>query len=160
MCYWQVVIGRCRSTVNSMSRSRMPIILFAGSFVLSICGCVFEGPSSVRRVWCDYNTLKTPAIYYEKIHHAPQRSHRVKQMRWMYGYVPWSPEMFPAGAISSPTVSEPSGELLPVPSPPISSPQQQPVPVPTEQPVPSPQSKRMKVKSPRTANNGSWRFLR
>ena len=36
---------------------------------------------SIRRVWMDYNTLKTPALYYDKITHLPPDSVQVKEMR-------------------------------------------------------------------------------
>ncbi|MCH8829744.1 MAG: hypothetical protein IID45_09225 [Planctomycetes bacterium] len=62
--------------------------VFAASLLLCSAGCVMEGPFSLRRVWFDYNTLNTPAFFYDKIHHQPPDSARVKQMRWMYGKTP------------------------------------------------------------------------
>lgn len=67
---------------------RRALLCAAGLLISCAAGCIVEGPLSVRRTWFDYNTLKTPAFYYEKIHHMPPDSARVKQMRWMYGKSP------------------------------------------------------------------------
>jgi hypothetical protein len=69
-------------------RNQFRMAILACGFCLCATGCGFEGPMSVRRIWVDHNTLNTPALYYDKIHHEPMDAPRVRQMRWMYGHSP------------------------------------------------------------------------
>ncbi|GAB4139028.1 MAG: hypothetical protein Tsb009_07690 [Planctomycetaceae bacterium] len=98
-----------------------------GSVIL-LSGCVIEGPLSVRRIWMDKNTLNTPALYYDKIHHLPMSSPKVKQLRWMYGHPPMrtdlpnAPELIYADhnneATHQPLMLEPpTAPLPPLPGP-------------------------------------------
>lgn len=64
------------------------LVASAFAFCCGGTGCVFEGGHALRRVWIDYNTLATPAIFLEEIHHLPLRSSRTDQLRWMYNQGP------------------------------------------------------------------------
>lgn len=59
-----------------------------GILAIILTGCALESPLSIRRVWGDYNTLKTPALFYDTITHLPPDSLRVNEWRWMYNKGP------------------------------------------------------------------------
>lgn len=90
-------------------------------------GCVLETPLAVRRVWFDYNTLRAPAFYYDKITHEPPHAAQVKEMRWMYnrgphevgphGLIPPPEGMAPLPAGDPPLNAGPPPPLLPPPNP-------------------------------------------
>lgn len=103
--------------------------VFGGVLGVLLSGCALESPLSVRRVWADYNTLKTPAIYYDKISHLPPDSVRVKEMQWMYNKGPHE-----LGRYS--LIPDPEGST-PVPGPPSLI---KPPPTNVAPPVPLPKS--------------------
>jgi len=56
--------------------------------LLLLAGCVIESPLALRKFWADYNTLNSPAVFYDKISHMPPSSAQVKELRWMYNMGP------------------------------------------------------------------------
>ncbi|MEX0700688.1 MAG: hypothetical protein WD069_01190 [Planctomycetales bacterium] len=57
-----------------------------GALVLT--GCAARRDLAIVRCWADWNTLGTPAVYCEKLHHQPPSPARVETFRWMYGAGP------------------------------------------------------------------------
>jgi hypothetical protein len=55
-------------------------LLFAAS---SSC-CEHQYNHSVRRMWCDYNSFRAPALAFEQEDHLPYRAAQVGYYRWMY----------------------------------------------------------------------------
>jgi len=55
-------------------------VLFAAS---SSC-CEQQWNHSVRRMWCDYNTFRAPALSLEQFDHLPYPAAQVGYYRWMY----------------------------------------------------------------------------
>ncbi len=97
-------------------RSSGGFLVLTGLSAALLTGCALESPLSIRRVWGDYNTLKTPAVYYDKISHLPPDSVYAKEMRWMYNKGPHE-----VGANS--LIPDPQGVTpLPAPYSPIKSP--------------------------------------
>lgn len=152
-----------------------------GVLVLATSGCVLETPLAVRRVWFDYNTLRAPAFFYDKITHEPPHAAKVKEMRWLYGRGPhsiWPAPLIPPprGLAPLPAKELPIGEIpSPGPSPGAAVPEprevpQMPVPPAPRGPASAPRPKssppageKPPVASqpvPRTArSNGLWRFV-
>ncbi len=78
-------------------------------------GCVWYGPHSMTRIWGDRNTLDRPALYVERLSHAPPPRERVERFRWQYGAGPGIPFVAPETMyVTSPT-PEASGTAAPVP---------------------------------------------
>ena len=51
---------------------------------LSATGCVYRNGVSTCRIWADYNTLMTPALYVEETDHLPYHAARIEHYHWMY----------------------------------------------------------------------------
>lgn len=98
--------------------------LLGGLLVLTSGGCVLETPLAVRRVWIDYNTLRAPAFYYDKITHEPPHAAQVKETRWMYNRGPH--EIGPHSLIPPPQGMAP----LPAGEPPLNAGPPPPLPEP------------------------------
>ncbi len=102
----------------------------AGSRTLLLCGllvgffstgCAISDDQRIVRVWADYNTLKTPALFIEETDHLPYHASRIKHYRWMYnaghGRQNIGMIVYPAGIVA------PAGQTgkridRPVPAPP------------------------------------------
>jgi len=67
------------------------LLLAALVACLALSGCTIESPLAVRRVWADYNTLRAPAVYYQKTSRVPIDSARVRELRWQYNAGPDDP---------------------------------------------------------------------
>ena len=113
----------------------------AGSRTLLLCGwlagffstgCAISDEHRVLRVWADYNTLKTPALFIEETDHLPYHALRIKHYRWMYnagnGQQHVGMVVYPAGMVAPagqtgqridkpvPTPAEPKQKLPTMPS--------------------------------------------
>jgi hypothetical protein len=69
---------------RAMIRNPLLIVLGASLVAMSSCSCAEWGNHSVRRAWCDYNTLRAPAFYLEQDDHLPYPAFQVGYYRWMY----------------------------------------------------------------------------
>lgn len=67
------------------------LLLIAAALGTGLGGCTFQTPNSIRRIWCDHNTLQAPALYLEKHDHLPYRHARVDYYRWTYNMGPIVP---------------------------------------------------------------------
>ena len=141
-----------------MRVSRTVLFVIAAASITT-AGCVVESPLSVRRVWADFNTLNTPAVYYEKVSHLPMDSARVKELRWMYNAGPH--ETGPNSLIPAPKGTYPR-----VTSARSGTTNQPPLMPPTLIPIPKPSSETqapIAIKEPRTdrtaRRGGAWRFI-
>lgn len=67
-----------------MLRSLSFVILGASLVAMSSCCCSEQCNHSVRKMWCDYNTLRAPAFYLEQDDHLPYPAPQVGYYRWMY----------------------------------------------------------------------------
>ena len=64
---------------------RLSLIVLGTSFVtMSSCCFTEQGNHAVRKMWCDYNTLRCPAFYLEQEDHLPYPAPQVGYYRWMY----------------------------------------------------------------------------
>jgi hypothetical protein len=142
----------------SGSIDRIPLAAFAVA-AMTVGGCTIESPLAVRRVWADYNTLRTPAIYYEKTSRVPMDSARVRELRWIYNAGPHETGLvLMPGAIERPAaIGTPASRASGSPSLP-------PRPDNTEQPGSAPPSAGPVAAPPpdpgRTAQSrDAWRFI-
>jgi hypothetical protein len=66
-------------------RSRLIQKLIAALvFAASSSCCEHQWNHSVRRMWCDYNSFRAPALSFEQEDHLPYRAAQVGYYRWMY----------------------------------------------------------------------------
>lgn len=56
--------------------------------VLSQQGCVHRKRYSLASFWIDYNTLRAPAIFFQKREHFPYKASQVSLFHWQYGVTP------------------------------------------------------------------------
>ena len=106
-------------------------------------GCAFSGDHRILRLWTDYNTLKTPALFIEETDHLPYHASRVKHYRWMYnanyGQQHVGLTVYPAG-IAAPAgqTGQPIETPVPVQGKPMHAPQKMPStelpPLPSKKP--------------------------
>jgi hypothetical protein len=68
----------------AMSRSLSFVVLGASLWAMSSCCCTEQANHAVRKMWCDYNTLRCPAFYLEQEDHLPYPAAQVGYYRWMY----------------------------------------------------------------------------
>jgi hypothetical protein len=73
-------------------------VLFAAS---SSC-CEQQWNHSVRRMWCDYNTFRAPALSLEQFDHLPYPAAQVGYYRWMYDKDPGH-QLAALGPVTPPT---------------------------------------------------------
>jgi hypothetical protein len=59
-------------------------LLAAALFAASSSCCVEQCNHSVRRMWCDYNTFRAPALSFEQVDHLPYPAAQVGYYKWMY----------------------------------------------------------------------------
>jgi hypothetical protein len=72
---------------KGMTFTRSQLLLLIGlAAVFCGSGCVYRNGLSTYRVWADYNTLKTPALFIEETDHLPYHTPRVERFRWMYNF--------------------------------------------------------------------------
>ncbi|MFQ5730824.1 MAG: hypothetical protein ACE5KM_02595 [Planctomycetaceae bacterium] len=156
------------------------LTVLAAGLCAALTGCTIESPLSVRRVWADFNTLRMPAVYYDKVSHVPMDAARVRELRWMYNKGPH--ELGPYSLIPPPRGLQPTpaptespndsdvapplpkgGKPLPQ-SPAGRSPGGPPLPpLPGQLNLPrstGPVADRRKRRSRTTQVPGAWRFLR
>jgi hypothetical protein len=94
-------------------------------------GCAFSGDHRILRLWADYNTLKTPALFIEETDHLPYHASRVKHYRWMYnanyGQQHVGLTVYPAG-IAAPVgqTGQPIETPVPAQGKPMHAPQKMP----------------------------------
>ena len=67
-----------------MLRSLSLIVLGTSFVTMSSCCFTEQGNHAVRKMWCDYNTLRAPAFYLEQEDHLPYPAAQVGYYRWMY----------------------------------------------------------------------------
>lgn len=67
--------------------SRIMLLLLMAA-LLSQQGCVHRKKYSLSSMWIDYNTLRAPAIFFEKREHFPYKAHQVALFHWQYGVTP------------------------------------------------------------------------
>ncbi len=67
-----------------MLRSLSLIVLGTSFMTMSSCCFTEQGNHAVRKMWCDYNTLRAPAFYLEQEDHLPYPAPQVGYYRWMY----------------------------------------------------------------------------
>ena len=67
--------------------SRIMLLLLTVA-LLSQQGCVHRKKYSLSSMWMDYNTLRAPAIFFEKREHLPYKAHQVALFHWQYGVTP------------------------------------------------------------------------
>lgn len=159
--------------MGGKSFARYAPVLAAGMFAV-LSGCTIESPLSVRRFWADYNTLRTPAMYYDKVTRVPLDSARVRELRWMYNKGPHDlgpysliPETSPAsqhapklqGSNVVPPLPRDGPMLPPTPSGRSGDPPLPPLPRKLQSPG---SSSPVAEGTPRRVvrNPGAWRFVR
>jgi hypothetical protein len=59
-------------------------LIAAALFAASSSCCEQQWNHSVRRMWCDYNTFRAPALSFEQFDHLPYPASQVGYYRWMY----------------------------------------------------------------------------
>ena len=99
-------------------------------------GCVWYGPHSMTRAWCDRNTLNRPAFFVERLSHAPPPRERVEQFRWQYGVGPGMPFVAPDPVVI--TAPVPTDVPVPPDTAPPAAPPPEPAPGAVEAPRPRP----------------------
>lgn len=67
--------------------SRIMLLLLTVA-LLSQQGCVHRKKYSLSSMWMDYNTLRAPAIFFEKREHFPYKADQVSLFHWQYGVTP------------------------------------------------------------------------
>src|ERR1700722_16803054 len=70
--------------LRAMLRSLSLIVLGTSFVTMSSCCFTEQGNHAVRKMWCDYNTLRAPAFYLEQEDHLPYPAAQVGYYRWMY----------------------------------------------------------------------------
>jgi len=104
-------------------RAPAALLLLAG--LAAAPGCVWYGSHSMTRVWGDRNTLDRPALFVERLSHAPPPRERVERFRWQYGVGPGVPFVAPEATYavvppeaSPPATADPEAGPLPPAAPP------------------------------------------
>lgn len=69
------------------TRYRFVLLLLCAA-VCSLQGCVHVKRFSLANMWMDYNTLRAPAIFFEKREHFPYKADQVSLFHWQYGVTP------------------------------------------------------------------------
>lgn len=64
------------------------VLLLLAAAVLSQQGCVHRKRYSLSSFWIDYNTLRAPAIFFQKREHFPYKATQVSLFHWQYGVTP------------------------------------------------------------------------
>lgn len=64
------------------------VLLLLTAAVLSQQGCVHRKRYSLSSFWIDYNTLRAPAIFFQKREHFPYKASQVSLFHWQYGVTP------------------------------------------------------------------------
>lgn len=67
-----------------MLRGLSLVLLGWSLLALPSCSCTERGNHAVRKMWADYNTLRSPAFYLEQEDHLPYPAAQVAYYRWMY----------------------------------------------------------------------------
>ena len=70
--------------VRSMQNRLWHNLIAAALFAASSSCCEQQWNHSVRRMWCDYNTFRAPALSLEQFDHLPYPAAQVGYYRWMY----------------------------------------------------------------------------
>jgi hypothetical protein len=100
------------------------------------CGVGVVTATGVRWAWCDWNLLRQPALFFERIEHRPPPADRVRHFRWQHGAGADDPLLRPTVAFGYP---QPETEIIvgPVMEPmvePAREPEIETVPVPPPAP--------------------------
>lgn len=64
------------------------VLLLLTAAVLSQQGCVHRKRYGMASFWIDYNTLRAPAIFFQKREHFPYKASQVSLFHWQYGVTP------------------------------------------------------------------------
>lgn len=64
------------------------VLLLLCAAMFNLQGCVHVKRFSLANMWADYNTLRAPAIFFEKREHAPYKAEQVSLFHWQYGVTP------------------------------------------------------------------------
>ena len=119
-----------------MTINRSQSLLLIG-FAVLLCGsgCVYRSPLRTCRLWADYNTLGTPAMFIEETDHLPYHAPRVERYRWMYNLDTVAQRH--NGGIYRASAFAPSQRIL--------STQQPSIPAPSESPADNPMTPDMQI---------------
>ncbi|QDV52311.1 hypothetical protein [Gimesia fumaroli] len=72
-----------------VSRWHRSILLLVCAVLLSQQGCFQHRERyNLASFWADYNTLRAPAIFFEKKFHFPYKAKQVSYLHWQYGVTP------------------------------------------------------------------------
>lgn len=113
-----------------MPARRVPAALLALSGFAAAPGCVWYGTHSMTRIWGDHNTLNRPALFVERLSHAPPPRERVERFRWQYGVGPGVPFVAPEATY----VAVPPAGAIPTPADPAAGPSPPAAPPPEAAP--------------------------
>lgn len=65
------------------------ILLLLCAAMISLQGCfVRRERYTLASMWADYNTLRAPAIFFQKQEHMPYKATQVSYLQWQYGVTP------------------------------------------------------------------------
>lgn len=74
---------------KSISRWHRSMLLLVCAVMLSQQGCFQHRERyNLASIWMDYNTLRAPAIFFEKKRHFPYKAKQVALFHWQYGVTP------------------------------------------------------------------------
>lgn len=73
---------------QSKSRWHRIVLLLLTAAVLTQQGCVHRKRYSMASFWIDYNTLRAPAIFFQKREHFPYKAPQISLFHWQYGVTP------------------------------------------------------------------------
>lgn len=74
---------------NSLSGWHRSMLLLITAFLLCQQGCFQHRERyNLASFWMDYNTLRAPAIFFEKKFHFPYKAKQVSYFHWQYGVTP------------------------------------------------------------------------
>lgn len=76
--------------------NRKPVSRWHRSMLLLVCALMLSQQGCIQRrerynlasFWLDYNTLRAPAIFFEKKFHFPYKAKQVAYFHWQYGVTP------------------------------------------------------------------------
>ena len=119
-----------------VSRFRLISCLF---LIAASSGCYLRGEYGLTRIWCDYNTLGAPALFYEEVSDRSYDAVRMSHCRWMdvkqvgsgtvyqegpVGEAATGISQFETGSSDPRTLDTPAGSKSPPPVPPVPLPEE------------------------------------
>jgi hypothetical protein len=87
-------------------RTRLHNLLAFALFAASSSCCEHQYNHSVRKMWCDYNSFRAPALSFEQFDHLPYPPAQVGYYRWMYDKDPGH-QLAALGPVTAPPVVVP-----------------------------------------------------